>query len=111
MTYRNKALLQAARLAPICFCCERTNDGSVVACHSNSLADGKGTGHKAHDHAVFFGCSSCHAKYDRGSLPREVKREMFALAHKKTIGWLFESGIIDVVSKTGKIQGIMGKMG
>lgn len=42
---------------------------TVVLCHSNSLADGKGMGLKAPDTAACFGCSSCHDVLD-GRQPR-----------------------------------------
>lgn len=42
---------------------------TVVLCHSNSLADGKGMGLKAPDTAACFGCSSCHDVLD-GRAPR-----------------------------------------
>jgi hypothetical protein len=42
---------------------------TVVLCHSNSLADGKGMGLKAPDTAACFGCSSCHDILD-GRRPR-----------------------------------------
>ncbi len=48
--------------------CNRQPD-TVVLCHSNSLADGKGMGLKAPDSAACFGCSSCHDVLD-GRRPR-----------------------------------------
>lgn len=42
---------------------------TVVLCHSNSLADGKGMGHKAPDTAACFGCAACHDVLD-GRRPR-----------------------------------------
>lgn len=42
---------------------------TVVLCHSNSLADGKGMGLKAPDTAACFGCSCCHDVLD-GRRPR-----------------------------------------
>lgn len=45
------------------------NPETVVLCHSNRLADGKGMGIKAPDLAGCFGCSSCHATLD-GAAPR-----------------------------------------
>ncbi|WUR15691.1 nuclease domain-containing protein [[Empedobacter] haloabium] len=42
---------------------------TVVLCHSNSLADGKGFGLKAPDTAACFGCSDCHDVLD-GRRPR-----------------------------------------
>lgn len=45
------------------------DSSTVVLCHSNSLADGKGMGLKAPDTAACFGCSSCHDVLD-GRRPR-----------------------------------------
>lgn len=42
---------------------------TVVLCHSNALADGKGMGLKAPDTEACFGCSSCHDVLD-GRAPR-----------------------------------------
>ena len=42
---------------------------TVVLCHSNSLAHGKGMGIKAPDTAACFGCSACHDVLD-GRRPR-----------------------------------------
>jgi hypothetical protein len=42
---------------------------TVVLCHSNSLADGKGMGLKAPDTAACFGCAACHDVLD-GRRPR-----------------------------------------
>jgi len=42
---------------------------TVVLCHSNELADGKGMGLKAPDTAACFGCSACHDLLD-GRRPR-----------------------------------------
>ena len=42
---------------------------TVVLCHSNQLADGKGMGLKAPDTAACFGCSACHDVLD-GRRPR-----------------------------------------
>ena len=45
------------------------DSSTVVLCHSNSLADGKGMGLKAPDTAACFGCSACHDVLD-GRRPR-----------------------------------------
>lgn len=42
---------------------------TVVLCHSNSLAHGKGMGLKAPDEKACFGCSACHDVLD-GRRPR-----------------------------------------
>lgn len=74
--------------------CGKENEGDVVAAHSNQLRDGKGTGHKAHDYRVAFLCNDCHLAVDGGSLPREMKTQLWEQGHRHTIGYLFENGIV-----------------
>lgn len=93
MNYRNKKLLEAVREAPNCFICGKQNDGTVVAAHSNQQRDGKGTGIKAHDYRVAAVCFSCHSELDQGKNWLKSERQLFwENAHRKTVGWLFESG-------------------
>ena len=88
--YRNKKLLEAVRDAPCQYC--GTQDGTVVAAHSNSLSDGKGRGLKAHDYKIAALCFRCHAELDQGTrLSKLERREMWLDAHVKTIAWLFEN--------------------
>lgn len=61
--YRNRKLLGLAEQSPICCVCGKINDGTVVACHSNSIQDELGMGTKAHD-IPCFGCHDCHARID-----------------------------------------------
>lgn len=49
----------------VCNC----NPETVVLCHSNELAAGKGMGLKAPDTEAAFGCSACHDVLD-GRAPR-----------------------------------------
>lgn len=96
MIYRNKALLEAVR-ASACQVCGR-EDGTVVAAHSNQLRDGKGRGIKAHDYRIAAMCHRCHAELDQGpTMTREERLELWELAHRKTIGWLFETGRLKVI--------------
>ena len=98
MTYRNRRLLDAISNAPKCFFCDTPNDGTVVACHSNSGSDGKGMGMKASDAAIAGGCFKCHTALDSGKdMLRAQKREAWLQAHVKTMRWLFESGVVEVV--------------
>lgn len=79
LPYRNPALLRLAEHSPICCICGKPNDGTVVACHSNSLSDGKGLGTKASD-IVAYGCASCHSVIDgrsRKDLTREQRELLF----------------------------------
>jgi hypothetical protein len=46
-----------------------SDPATVVLCHSNALADGKGMGLKAPDTAACFGCAACHDILD-GRRPR-----------------------------------------
>jgi hypothetical protein len=41
------------------------NPETVVWCHSNRYEHGKGMGLKAKDEHGAYGCSECHATYDR----------------------------------------------
>lgn len=96
--YRNRKLLDLARESPVCMNCGGCNNGTIVACHSNLIRDGKGTGIKSQDYCIFYGCADCHDLYDgrTGKLSREEKNLMFEDAHRKTIAWLFESGHLTV---------------
>ena len=93
--YRNKKLLEILRQSP-CQECGR-EDGTVVAAHSNQLRDGKGRGIKADDFRVAALCYSCHMELDQGKSLSKAKRiEIWEEAHRKTIGWLFETEHLEV---------------
>ena len=95
--YRNKKLLEVARLLPCQIC--GIEDGTVVAAHSNQLRDGKGRGLKSSDVRIASLCFRCHAEIDQGSkLSKESRIEMWEQAHRATIGELFERGLIVVKS-------------
>jgi hypothetical protein len=97
MNWRSKKLLEACRELPCGLC--GVEDGTVVAAHSNQQKDGKGTGIKAHDFRVAALCYRCHMQIDQGGAGKEEKRQAWEEAHRKTIGWLFQKGILDVISK------------
>jgi hypothetical protein len=93
--YRNRKLLEILRQSP-CQICGRS-DGTVVAAHSNQLRDGKGRGLKANDYRVAALCYGCHAEIDQGKSLSKVERvEAWEEAHRKTVGWLFETGHLDI---------------
>jgi hypothetical protein len=93
--YRNKQLLELVRQSPCQTC--GTKDGTVVAAHSNQLRDGKGRGIKAHDYRIAALCFKCHYNYDQGKDMSKLERvEFFDEAHRKTIGWLFENGHVEI---------------
>ena len=94
--YRNKKLLELARLLPCQHC--GIEDGTVVAAHSNQLRDGKGRGLKASDFRIASLCFRCHAEADTSSTLSKVARiEMWEQAHRATIGELFERGLVGVI--------------
>jgi hypothetical protein len=91
--YRNPKLLVACREIPCQLC--GAEDGTVVAAHSNQLRDGKGRGLKASDYRIASLCFKCHTEIDQGKdLNRIMRVELWELAHRKTIGELFERGLI-----------------
>lgn len=93
MMYRNKKLLEITRKLPCQHCF--TEDGTVVAAHSNQLKDGKGKGIKAHDYRIAALCYKCHMELDQGGkMSKQQRIEMWEEAHRKTIGELFEQGYI-----------------
>jgi len=94
--YRNKKLLEVARLLPCQIC--GIEDGTVVAAHSNQLRDGKGRGLKSSDFRIASLCFRCHAEADTSSTLSKVARiEMWEQAHRATIGELFERGLVGVM--------------
>ena len=96
--YRNKKLLEIARLLPCQHC--GIEDGTVVAAHSNQLRDGKGRGLKSSDVRIASLCFRCHAEADTSSTLTKVARiEMWEQAHRATIGELFERGLVVVKSQ------------
>ena len=93
--YRNPKLLKLAKDAPCMNC--GIMDGTIVAAHSNQLRDNKGTGIKSDDHRISYLCSMCHARIDNGKeLSREERIELWENAHRRTIGYLFTSGHLEV---------------
>ena len=95
MIYRNKKLLEILRQSPCQNCGKQ--DGTVCAAHSNQLRDGKGRSLKSHDYRSAALCFRCHSNLDQGyQMDKEERRELWEEAHRKTIGWLFENGYLDV---------------
>lgn len=95
MNYRNKKLLEIVRESPCQLC--GAEDGTVVAAHSNQLRDGKGRAIKSHDFRVAALCFRCHAEIDQGSkMSKEDRVDIWEMAHRKTIGWLFENEHLEV---------------
>ncbi len=90
--YRNPALLDRVRTLPCALC---GSDHGIQASHSNQWSDGKGRALKAHDYRVAALCMSCHAEIDQGRIfAKSERRDLWERAHRKTIGLLFERGMI-----------------
>jgi hypothetical protein len=95
MNYRNQKLLEAVRDLPCQHC--GVQDGTVVAAHSNQLRDGKGRSIKAHDHRIAAMCFKCHFEIDQGAkMSRQERLNAWEEAHRRTVGLLFERGILTV---------------
>jgi ribosomal protein S27AE len=93
--YRNKKLLETVRNSP-CQACGK-QDGTIVAAHSNQLADGKGRSLKAPDYRIAALCYTCHYAIDQGTrMTKQERIDFWECAHRKTIGWLFDTGNITV---------------
>lgn len=91
MNYRDARILRAVREAPCMMC--GAQDSTICAAHSNQLRDGKGKGIKAHDYRVAALCFRCHGEIDQGSkMTKEERLEAWEDAHRRTIGWLFDTG-------------------
>lgn len=101
MNYRNPKLLKLASMAPRCMnpACGCVNRGQIVACHSNSLRHGKGTGIKAHDIPAYL-CDHCHDLLDgrQGDLCRADKERLFLESVYQTWLWLMQEGLIEVAA-------------
>ena len=96
---RSQALRDLAAKCPKYMFCGQPNDGSIVACHSNSQRHGKGMGLKAHDVPAYL-CRECHDRLDgrAGSLTRHERDCMYLEAAWETELWLLESGHLKVVA-------------
>lgn len=57
---------------------------TCVWVHSDSLADGKGMGIKAHDEAGAIGCFECHHWLHTSHAPRVEKQFAFKVAQART---------------------------
>ena len=93
MTFRSHKLLKAANGRPCVLC---SSVGTTVAAHSNSLAHGRGIGHKAPDYYVAYLCQRCHDRCDgrSGGLSKVEKRELWLSAWVRTVAIWFQEGIV-----------------
>ena len=86
--YRDKNLLKLAQdqecLLQVPNFCQGGSD-TIVACHSNSSAHGKGKGIKASDADTVWGCHSCHHWLDQGSAGKEEKENIYFQGYSRQI--------------------------
>ena len=75
------------------------NPETVVLCHANGSAAGKGIGQKSHDLISAYGCSACHDVYDRREKQWRDRFEVelaFWHGHARTLCILIEKGLVKV---------------
>ena len=87
---KDKAYLEACRgqhcyLAVPGVCLGASGRETVVPCHSNQLAHGKGMGIKAADKFSVPGCMACHAWLDQSGA---AKQEKFAAFDRAYLRWV-----------------------
>lgn len=76
-------------------CARCWREGNTEVSHSNQIIDGKGKAIKACPWRVAALCHECHAVIDQGSQHSKAKRrEEWNAAHRATIGWLFQRGLV-----------------
>jgi|APCry1669192269_1035402.scaffolds.fasta_scaffold68646_2 hypothetical protein len=81
---RSPKLLQRARLIPCQIC--GSENGTVVAAHSNQSKHGKGMGRKASDNFIASLCWDCHYMIDQGQeLTKIEKKNAWDSAHLNTV--------------------------
>ena len=95
--FRSQKLRDLAAQCPKCMHCGHPQDGTIVACHSNSQKHGKGIGLKAHDAPAYL-CGTCHSLVDgrTGTLTQHEREDMFLGAAYETWVWLMQSGYLQV---------------
>lgn len=95
MTFRNAKLLALARDQACVMC--GSQDGTIVAAHSNLLEHGKGRGLKAHDGMSAWLCYRCHTKLDQGTeLSKDERRDYTITAICRTYMKLWDLDLLRV---------------
>ena len=104
--YRSKDLLKLAQdqecLLQVPEICQG-GSSTIVACHSNLGANGKGKGIKASDADTVWGCASCHAWLDQGPASKKEKENAYYDAYtRQVMEWLKISR--NISSKPWKVE-------
>lgn len=76
------------------------NPETTVWCHANS-GNGKGMSAKCDDWFGTFGCADCHRYIDEPKNTDEAEF-LYALAHRRTIRFLFNHDILKIDAKAAK---------
>lgn len=96
MIFRSRKVLDHARGQPCCLRFIGCDGGgeTTVACHIRDAH--KGTGIKASDHSIVFGCAHCHRLLDEGFMQIDPAEMHFHIARGlvETWGILIRDGII-----------------
>lgn len=95
--FRSRKLLDQAEDQACVMC--GSQDGTVVAAHSNLIEHGKGRGFKAHDGMTAWLCYRCHTKYDQGGMERSEARDFILTAICRTAMKLWDMELIQVKGK------------
>jgi hypothetical protein len=76
-------------------CARCWREGGTEVSHSNQLIDGKGKSIKSYPWRVAALCHECHAMIDQGrDMSKTERMEAWNSAHRATLGWLFEKGLV-----------------
>ena len=89
---RSRKLLDNCKYLHCSMC--GSDDGTIVAAHSNQGRHGKGKAIKADDNMIAALCYICHADLDQGSIYSKKEKDRFwERAHLKTVYWLIEANL------------------
>ena len=89
---RSRKLLDNCRYLHCSMC--GSNDGTIVAAHSNQGRHGTGKAIKADDNMIAALCYICHADLDQGSIYSKKEKERYwERAHLKTVYRLIEANL------------------
>ncbi len=84
---------------------------TVVWCHANGSAAGKGFGAKSHDLLGAYGCAACHDMYDRRRvapyyLTYDLIKLRFHEGHMRSLLMLIEKGVGYMNGLTTELSGV-----
>jgi hypothetical protein len=94
-------LRKSAEHAPCCMnpdCSRPNHDKTCVLAHSNWQEHNRGSHYKSHDIFGAILCQACHDLTDGrvGNLPTDERRELWGRAHRATLVWWLQTGVLKV---------------